>query len=124
LQVVRLIGLAALCLCASPFSFAQARLQYVRLKPDFAQKRLIKKVNPHYSAEMRRNHLQGIVKLKIRVSKQGDVKAAELVSGNPDLGASAIVAVKQQWKYDPFFLNGDPVEFETTVNINFSLAAR
>jgi hypothetical protein len=32
--------------------------------------------------------------------------------------------VKQQWKYDPFFLNGDPVEFETTVNISFSLAAR
>jgi periplasmic protein TonB len=49
------------------------------------------------------------------------VTSVRLDSGHPVWAQSAIDAVKQ-WKYKPFLLNGNPVIFETTVDINFSLA--
>jgi protein TonB len=37
------------------------------------------------------------------------------------LAPSAIEAVKQ-WKYKPYYLTGEPVEVETQITVNFSLA--
>jgi TonB family protein len=71
---------------------------------------------------MRRNHVQAVVELKIWVSKKGDVESAEVVSGSPQLADAAIEAVKQRM-YDAFMLNGEPVRFQTRVDLNFSLAA-
>jgi periplasmic protein TonB len=34
---------------------------------------------------------------------------------------SAIDAVRQ-WRYRPYILNGDPIEVETQIVVNFSLA--
>jgi len=28
----------------------------------------------------------------------------------------------KQWKYKPYYLNGEPVEVDTTINVNFTLA--
>jgi protein TonB len=42
-------------------------------------------------------------------------------SSNLALVASAIEAVRQ-WRYQPAFLNGQPVEFATTITVNFTLA--
>jgi periplasmic protein TonB len=36
-------------------------------------------------------------------------------------GASGIDAVKQ-WKYKPYLLNGEPVEVDTEVQVNFTLS--
>ncbi len=36
---------------------------------------------------------------------------------------AALEAVKQ-WKYKPYYLNGEPVEVETTINVNFTLGGR
>jgi len=118
--VLARIGLAALTLfLASPFSSAQVRPWGIRITPEAAQKHLKKQVDPVYTAEMRRNHAQGAVKLQIRLSEKGDVQSAQLVSGNRQLASAAIDAVKQ-WKYDPYLLGGVPIRFETIVRINFS----
>jgi protein TonB len=37
------------------------------------------------------------------------------------LTAAAIDAVRQ-WRYKPYILNGAPVEVETQITVNFSLA--
>ncbi len=37
------------------------------------------------------------------------------------LTEAAMDAVKQ-WLYKPYYLNGEPVEVETTINVNFTLA--
>jgi protein TonB len=37
------------------------------------------------------------------------------------LTPAAIEAVKQ-WKYRPYFLNGEAVEVDTTITVNFTLA--
>jgi protein TonB len=28
----------------------------------------------------------------------------------------------RQWRYKPYYLNGEPVEVDTHINVNFSLA--
>jgi protein TonB len=42
------------------------------------------------------------------------------VSGPPVLQQAAIDAVKQ-WRYRPYLLNGEPVEVETTIEVEFKL---
>jgi protein TonB len=41
-----------------------------------------------------------------------------VVSGNPILTQAAIAAVRQ-WRYEPTRLNGEPVEVETEITVNF-----
>ena len=42
------------------------------------------------------------------------------LSGDPVLGRAATEAVRQ-WKYKPYYLNGEPVEVETQISVNFKL---
>jgi TonB family protein len=82
---------------------------------------LIKRVSPAYPPLARQARIQGTVILKIVISKSGDVQNLQLISGHPMLAPAAIEAVKQ-WKYKPFIVNGEPVEVETTVQVNFTLS--
>ena len=40
---------------------------------------------------------------------------------DPDLARSAVEAVSQ-WRYTATLLNGEPIEVDTTIMVNFSLA--
>jgi TonB family protein len=115
-------ALVVLAMLASASWLAgQARPQAVRVSQDYAVRQLLKKVNPEYPEDLKKKRVQGMVSLKIRISKEGDVKRVELVSGNPELARLAIDALKQ-WKYKPYLMQEQPWEVETTVQINFSLA--
>jgi periplasmic protein TonB len=59
--------------------------------------------------------------LQVKIDKQGDVYDVKLISGHPQLAPAAIDAVKQ-WKYKPYLLNGYPVDVETQITVNFTLA--
>jgi periplasmic protein TonB len=61
------------------------------------------------------------VVLQAQISKDGAIENLRLVSGHPMLAPAAIEAVKQ-WRYKPYFLNGEPVEVETQVTVIFSLS--
>jgi TonB family protein len=78
------------------------------------------KVAPAYPPLARQARIQGMVVLKVHISKSGDVEEMQLISGHPLLAPAAIEAVKQ-WKYKPYLLNGEPVEVETSVTVNFTL---
>ena len=54
------------------------------------------------------------------ISKSGNIENLQVVSGHPMLTQSALEAVRQ-WKYKPYMLNGEPVEVETTIQVNFNL---
>jgi TonB family protein len=75
---------------------------------------------PVYPAEVKAAHIQGTVTLRAVISKDGSVERLTVVSGPKELMRSAIDAVSQ-WKYKPYLLNGQPVEVETTVNVNYTL---
>jgi protein TonB len=44
-----------------------------------------------------------------------------VLSGHPMLVEAAVDAVRQ-WRYRPYVLNGEPVEVETEVKVNFVLS--
>jgi TonB family protein len=50
----------------------------------------------------------------------GTVIEAEVIESVPELDQAAIDAVLQ-WEYETTLLNGEPVEVELTVTINFTL---
>jgi TonB family protein len=83
---------------------------------------LVSKVAPDYPADAKQARIQGTVVMRVIVDKEGNVANIQLISGHPILAPAAIDAVKQ-WKYTPYLLNGMPVEIETQVTVNFTLAS-
>ncbi len=118
--VPRLAAFLLLIACVS-FSAAQVAPQRVRVSAGIESGLLQSKVDPVYPPLARQARIQGRVILKVVISKIGDVENLQLISGHPMLAPAAIEAVKQ-WKYRPFLLNGEPVEVETQVEVNFTLS--
>ncbi len=88
--------------------------------PDDFQKRLVNSPKPAYPALAQRAGLQGIVKLQVRVKRDGSVEVQKLLEGDPALADAAIAAVKQ-WRAKPALINGKQVEVISTVTFNFQL---
>jgi periplasmic protein TonB len=82
---------------------------------------VLRRIQPNYPPLARQARIQGSVLLQAEISKNGDIQNLRLISGHPMLAPAAIEAVKQ-WKYKPYYLNGEPVEVETQITVNFSLA--
>jgi len=82
---------------------------------------LIYKVQPAYPALARTARIQGAVVLQAVISKQGAIENLKVLTGQPMLVPAAIEAVRQ-WRYRPYILNDQPVEVETQITVNFSLA--
>ena len=56
-----------------------------------------------------------------QIDRNGTIEKLRVVSGHPMLLRAAIDAVSQ-WRYRPYLLNGEPVEVETQITVNFTLA--
>jgi periplasmic protein TonB len=82
---------------------------------------LIHKVQPQYPVIARTMHLAGTVCLRAIIATDGTVRQLEVISGNPILANPALQAVRQ-WRYQPTRLNGEPVEVETFITVNFILS--
>jgi protein TonB len=95
--------------------------QRVRVSQGVTQGLLIRKIQPNYPPLARQARIQGSVLLQAEISKDGTIENLRLISGHPMLAPAAIEAVKQ-WKYKPYILNGEPVEVETQITVNFTLS--
>jgi TonB family protein len=92
----------------------------VREDPDNFQKRLTFAPHPSYPALALRAGIQGIVKLQVRVTKDGRVEVQKVLEGEPALADAAIDAVKH-WRAKPDWIRGKKVEVISTVTFNFQL---
>jgi protein TonB len=81
---------------------------------------LIRKVQPVYPPLARTARIQGQVILFAMISKAGTIDNLRTISGPPMLVPAAIGAVSQ-WRYRPYILNGEPIEVETQITVNFTL---
>lgn len=99
---------------------ATASADRIRLASGVAERNLIHKVILPYPAYAKANRIQGAVVLETVIDKHGQVVDVRKLSGHPYLVPTAVDGVKQ-WRYRPFLLNGNPVEVETTVTVNFNL---
>ena len=95
--------------------------QRVRVSAGVTSGLLVRKVNPVYPPLARQARISGTVVLRAVIGKDGSIQNLSLVSGHPMLAPAAIDAVKQ-WKYKPYLLNGEPVEVDTEIQVNFTLA--
>lgn len=95
-------------------------LQTLDISQGVSKGLLIKKVQPTYPRNALTMHVEGAVELMATISKTGDITSVKVVSGQPLLTKAASDAVKQ-WKYKPYLLNGEPVEIQTQITVNFKL---
>ncbi|MFY9907919.1 MAG: energy transducer TonB [Terriglobales bacterium] len=86
-----------------------------------AEANLLHKVQPIYPPIARQARVQGAVELRAIISKNGNIENLVVVRGHPMLSAAAIEAVRQ-WRYRPYLLNGEPIEVETEITVNFLLS--
>ena len=93
----------------------------IRLSSGVTEGMLLRQVRPQYPSLARQARIQGTVVLQAVIGKDGRIENLQLVSGHPMLSQAAIDAVKQ-WLYRPYYLNNQPVEVDTEIRVNFTLA--
>lgn len=81
---------------------------------------LVDKVMPVYPPLARATGVEGTVVLQATISKTGRIENLRVVSG-PELLQKAALEAVSRWRYRPYLLNGEPVEVETTINVNFTM---
>jgi len=94
----------------------------IRIGGNVEAARLITKVQPIYPASAKQRGAQGSVLLHAIVSKDGRPLSMKVLNSqiDPELARAAVEAVSQ-WRYQPTLLNGEPVEIDTTIAVNFTL---
>jgi protein TonB len=93
----------------------------MRIASRVAEANLIHDVAPTYPPEAGRARIEGTVVLMAVIGKDGTVRDVRVESGLPLLAQAAIDAVKQ-WRYRPYLLNGEPIEVDSQITINFTLS--
>jgi protein TonB len=106
---------------AVPKLVAPVPTKRIRVSQGVTEGRLIQKIEPTYPPLARSARIQGQVVLAAIISKSGEIQNLVLVSGHPLLVPATLEAVKK-WRYRPYLLNGEPVEVETTITVNFELS--
>jgi protein TonB len=80
----------------------------------------IVQTHPQYPTLARQAHIQGQVQIDAILDEQGNVIDMRVVSGPPLLYQAALDALKQ-WRYEPTYLNDQPIAVEMIVMISFQL---
>ena len=101
---------------------AEAPVKRTRIAARVAEANLIHDVPPQYPTEAGRARIEGAVVLMAVIDKDGTVKDVRVESGLPILAQAAIDAVRQ-WRYKPYVIDGQPVEVDSRITINFTLSA-
>jgi len=81
---------------------------------------LLHRVTPVYPQIAMTARQQGTVVLHAIIGRDGSIQQLQVLSGPPLLIKAAMDAVAQ-WRYRPYILNGQPVEVETQITVNFKL---
>jgi len=96
-------------------------LTTLRVSQGVSQGLLIKRVQPKYPQTALAAHTQGAVQIEATINKEGSVINPKVVHGDPVLARAALDAVRQ-WRYKPYYLDGEPVEIQTEISITFKSA--
>ena len=101
-----------------------APAQRIRVSQGVAQGLLVTKVEPVYPAQAKAAKVQGSVVLGVIIGKDGSVQYLKVINSASDLLNQAAIDAVKQWKYRPYLLNGDAIEVDTQVTLNFPLAGQ
>jgi hypothetical protein len=84
--------------------------------------RAVKKAAPHYPASARAGHIEGTTFTEVIIGIDGIPRIRRVLqSPSSDLEASSLAAI-QQWRFDSAICDGQPIEMETVLQINYALS--
>jgi|ERR1051326_1072873 protein TonB len=89
-----------------------------RIVSVLTEAQLVNRVEPVYPHIAAITGVQGQVKLHAVIARDGSIQSLNAISGHPLLVRAALDAVGQ-WRYRPYYLNGEAVEVETFITVNF-----
>jgi protein TonB len=95
--------------------------QRIKVGGNVQSAKLVRQPRPIYPPLAKQARISGVVHLSAIISKDGTIQHLEVISGHPLLVPAALEAVKQ-WVYQPTLLNGEPVEVQTQIDVNFTLS--
>jgi TonB family protein len=99
-------------------SLPKLSLSTLKISQGVSEGLLIKRVQPKYPQAALAVHSQGAVQIEATINKEGVVTNPRVLSGDPILAQAAVEAVRQ-WRYKPYYLDGQPVEIHTQITVNF-----
>jgi len=79
---------------------------------------LLSPIRPIYPAIARATHTEGTVVVEAVISRTGTIESLRVTSGPEVLRSAAMDAIRAA-RYQPYRLNGDPIEVQTTITVNF-----
>ena len=92
----------------------------VQLSPQATQSVTVS-VPPDYPLLARQMKVQGAVRLQALISREGTIQELQILSGPGILATAAREAVKQ-WHFKPYIQNGQPVETQARITVNFTIS--
>jgi protein TonB len=95
--------------------------QIMRVGGDVLAAKIVRRVLPVYPPLAKQARVSGTVRLMGKIASDGSIQQLEVLSGHPLLVKAAVDAVRQ-WLYKPTLLNGEPVEVQAPIEVNFTLA--
>jgi protein TonB len=81
---------------------------------------LLAPIRPVYPAIAKATHVQGTVVVVAIISKTGRIESLNVVSGPAMLRDAALAAIRDA-RYQPYRLNGQPTDVQTTITVNFRI---
>jgi TonB family protein len=101
-----------------PVSKSLSQQPPVEVPAEVMEKLLTHKIEPIYPEAAREAKVQGIVVMEVVVATDGTVSDVRAVSGPDELTPAALDAVKW-WRFEPYLINGQPVQVKTRLAIDF-----
>jgi TonB family protein len=92
----------------------------VKISPSAAEV-ISRPVRPNYPLLARQMKVEGAVVLQALIGKEGTIQDLRVISGPEILSAAARQAVTQ-WHFKPYYQDGQPVETQARITVNFTIS--
>jgi TonB family protein len=86
-----------------------------------ATQRVTKSVAPDYPLLARQMKVQGAVVLQALISREGTIQELQVLNG-PSILADAAREAVRQWRFRPYYQNGEAVETQAKITVNFTIS--
>jgi len=83
--------------------------------------RRTKAPSPEYPRVAKLARVQGAVRYSAVIGKDGKIRDLKYVSGPAMLATPEVMRTVSEWEYQPYQLNGEPVDVQTEITVNFVL---
>jgi|SRR5215469_9446662 len=111
---------ALAAISSAPVSVPKPSSDVVKVSQGVSEGLVLKRVAPRYPMQAIQLRKEGLVQLQATITKTGSITNLKVLTGDPTLAKAAVDAVRQ-WKYKPYYLDGEPVDIQTQISVNFKL---